>query len=158
TTVGVSATLTATVNGNSVPVSASASLILDDTPAPHFAGGSGLGWLSADVRVFQVEPGTWTLPWPGHLDLSTGAVLTDTGHPATDATQFIQSVIHQFNTWTPGVQHPFDLISTDENASELDVLPTDPNTQKPVYNFAVARVRYDPTTVNAQAVRVFFRL
>ena len=156
--VAIDATLSALVNNVSVPVSASASLTLEATPAPHFAGGSGLGWLSSDVRVFQVEPGgEWTLPWPGHLPLATGAVLNNTGTPSVDATGFIQQVIHQFNVWS-AAQHPFDLIPTDENAAELDVLPVDPATMKPVYNFAVARVRYDPTTVNAQSVRAFFRL
>jgi hypothetical protein len=141
-------------------VHASATLELNSAPAPYFAGGSGISWLSDDIRVFQVEPGVWRIPSPMG-PLGGGETLQNTGNPTNDATSFIQSVINQFNadaSVLPPPNHPFDVIPTGEDASALDTLPTDLGNKNPVYNFAVARVRYDSSVVNAEDVRVFFRL
>jgi hypothetical protein len=163
--VPVTATIAATV-----PVSSAAVFELIDQAGPYLAGGSGISWLSNDIRVFQVEPGPWLLPGPGDVQDATSIVLSDTGNPATDATTFIQTVLQSLNSGTnvpasaldPSPGGPaaswFDLISTDEAASQLDTLSTDPTTNLPVYNFAVARVRYNSTAIDAQNVRAFFRL
>jgi hypothetical protein len=160
-TVIIEATVTTTVAGQPVTVSGTGEITLTTDAAPFFAGGSATSWLSADLRVFQAEPGAWTLPaLPGASGpTATGVILYDTGDPAKDAATFIQAVITAFNESTAAPpNHPFDAISTDENASSLDTLPTDPTTNQPVYNFAVARVRYSTTGESARAARVFFRL
>ena len=160
-TVAIEATVTATVAGQPVTVTGTGQITLTTDAAPFFAGGSATSWLSADLRVFQAEPGTWTLPaLPGQSGpTATGVTLYDTGDPTKDATTFIQAVITAFNESTAAPpDHPFDAISTGENASSLDTLPTDPATSQPVYNFAVARVRYTTTAESARAARVFFRL
>ena len=51
----------------------------------------------------------------------------------------------------------FDWIPIDETASELDDLSVSDSAGNPVYNFAVARVRFN-ASATAQNVRVFFRL
>jgi Pro-kumamolisin, activation domain len=160
-TVTIKATVTATVAGQTVTVTGTGLYTLTTDAAPFFAGGSATSWLSADLRVFQVEPGPWTLPaLPGASGpTATGVTLYDTGDPGNDATTFIQAVITAFNTSTAAPpHHPFDAIATGEDASSLDTLPTDPSTHEPVYNFAVARVRYSTTGESARAARVFFRL
>jgi len=155
----ITATVNATVNGNPQSVSSSATLQLNSDADPYFAGGSGISWLSDDLRVFQVEPGEWLIQDPPYSPISTGFVLGNTGNPSNDATQFIRDVIDNFNINRSSPTQLFDFISTDENQSALDLLQFDPNNNSaPVYNFAIARVRYDDTTQDAQAVRVFFRL
>jgi hypothetical protein len=120
--------------------------------------------------VFQVEPGEWTVEDAAHVQIGTSIYLDNTGDPAVDATNFIQSAIQSLNSGTnnptasedpsPGGPTPsyFDLIPTGEDASELDLLTDDPSTSEPVYNFAFARVRYNSTAIAAQNVRAFFRL
>lgn len=144
----VTATLTSMTTN--VTVSSQAQLQLIGQPDPFFNNGATT-WLSDDLRVFQLSPGSSLANLPG-------VVLNDTGNPAQDATSFIQGVIAAFNT--SGVpappNHPFDQISTDYLTSWLQLLPDVGGT--PVYNFAVARVTYQAATVDAQSVRVFFRL
>lgn len=134
------------------------------------AGGSGISWLSSDIRVFQVEPGEWALPAPPYPLQGTEIVLYNTGNPVIDATNFIQSAIQSLNSGTnlppaglvssPGGPIPsyFDLIPTGEDASALDLLQIDPANSNPVYNFALARIRYNSSAIAAQNVRAFFRL
>jgi hypothetical protein len=108
-------------------------------------------WLSADLRVFQMKTG-------GSLAGLPMVTLGNTGTPTVDAPTFIQAVIDGFNAATtlpPG--HPFDLISTDEQVSEVTLNQIDFATGLPIYNFAVARVRYQGM-VDSQPVRVFFRI
>jgi hypothetical protein len=153
----VTATVTATVNGSPLSVSGSAILQLDSDTDPYFAGGSATSWLSSDVRVFQLEPGEWTLQGPSGT-VHTGITLDNTSNSNLDATTFIQAVVENLNIGPAAPNSFFDLISTDET-SELDTLEFDPaNNNAPVYNFAVARVRYNASAVSAKAVRVFFRL
>jgi pro-kumamolisin-like protein/subtilase family protein len=151
-----SLTVTATVTVSSpstITVTSGGVFQLIDQLGPYLAGGSGLSWLSNDVRVFQVQPGEWYVPGPAPTGTATGVTLGNTGNPTVDATTFIQNVIQTLNS---GGGSFFDLISTDENVSFLDSLPTVGGT--PVYNFAVARVRYSSATIPAQNVRAFFRL
>jgi hypothetical protein len=161
TSLTVSANVTAKINGSDVTVSCGTVIQLDSLVDPYFAGGSATSWLSADLRVFQAEPGPWTLPpSPGStMPTPTEIVLQNTGKPTVDAPGFITNVISLFsNVPVPPPHHPFDLLLTGEAASQLDTLPTDPSNQNPVYNFAVARVRYNTAATPARSVRVFFRL
>jgi hypothetical protein len=165
----VTAVVNATVNSSPVTVTSSATFELIKQPGPYLAGGSGTSWLSSDIRVFQVEPGEWLVPDLPYLPLATGIILRNTGNPALDATTFIQNVIQSLNSGTnlpsagvdPGPGGPvpsyFDLLPTSES-TELDLLPIDPTTLQPVYNFALARVRYNSAAIAAQNVRAFFRL
>jgi len=161
TTFTATATVAATVNGTPVSVSNPGVFALNNLADPYFAGGSGVSWLSNDVRVFELEPGAWSIPRPGMTPINTGLTLQNSADISTAATTFIQQVIQYFNQ--PGQPapplHPFDYILTGEDAAQLDVMPTDPNNQNaPVFNFAVARVRYNAMAGTAQSVRVFFRL
>jgi hypothetical protein len=157
-TVTATATVTAIVDGVPATVSSSALFELSNAPAPYFAGASGITWLSADLRVFQVTSGTpLILPVAGANPQYY--TLNNTGDPTSDATTFIQTIIYAFNLPDQPAppNHPFDAIPTGEAASALDLLPTDA-ANNPVYNFAVARVRYTAASASAQNVRVFFRL
>ena len=109
-------------------------------------------WLSEDLRVFQVTSG-------GSLQgLPPAVTLQNTGNPQADAPKFIQDVIGNFNSYAGPLPHPFDLISTDEQASQVTLNQFNPSTSTtPVYNFGVARVRYE-STVPSGKVRVFFRI
>jgi hypothetical protein len=165
----VTSTVKATVSGSLVTVSSGAVFQLIKQASPYLAGGSGISYVSSDIRVFQVEPGEWTVPDSPHAPLGTGIVLGNTGNPVVDATTFIQNVIQSLNSGTnlppagtdpsPGGPVPsyFDLLPTSEG-TELDLLPTDPATHESVYNFALARVRYNSAAITAQNVRAFFRL
>jgi hypothetical protein len=73
------------------------------------------------------------------------------------ATIYIQNAVTNLRNNTPNARAQFDSILPDEDSEVLQLLPQDPATQKPVYNFAVARVRLRDTQ-NASNVRVFFRI
>jgi kumamolisin len=160
-------TIAASVTGavTSWVVTSSAVIALSGQSSPFMVPGP-ISWLSNDIRVFQLEPGG-SPPWLQNLtnalktaNIPLNVVLGNTGVPTTDATAFITNVILGFNaiaaTALP-TKHPFDGIATDENVSVLDTLPTDPASGNPVYNFAVARVRYQDPAADAKNVRVFFR-
>ncbi len=55
-----------------------------------------------------------------------------------------------------GLMHPFDQITRDQNASRLYLSTL--REGQPVFNFAIARVRYRSLATPANNVRVFFRL
>ncbi len=128
--------LTATVGG----VSGSALIHLIEQPNPYEIDGA-TSWLSTDVRVFQIKDG----------EARFGATM---GGTAALASTFIKEVIANLNHGTSGGQ-TFDSISTDEDTSHLELSEQVNGTA--VFNFAVARVRYQGT-IGAQNVRVFFRL
>ena len=68
----------------------------------------------------------------------------------------IQQVIDNLNSGNTDGQSFETDISTDEQASQLELSQTQDG--HPIFNFAVARVRYRAITTQAQNVRVFFRL
>ena len=142
------ATITATMNGIT---SAPATIQLIPNADPYELDGP-TWWLSEDLRVFQV---TANKSLPG----LPGLTLVDTGHPQTDAPGFIKALIGQFNANTsPPPSHPFDTISTDEQVSQVTTdqfNPPDSTTR--VYNFAVARVRYQSGSASTP-VSVSFRI
>lgn len=103
-------------------------------------------WLSVDVRVFQIKANQTRF----------GVHVATTGNPKDVATTFIQKVLKNLNG-SPGTAGPlFDQIPLNEDLSSLALAPTD-ILGIPVYNFALARVRYRDT-IPANNVRVFFRM
>jgi hypothetical protein len=91
-------------------------------------------WLSTDLRVFTRR-------------------VADVGDPNA----FITTLVQDYNDSGP-TNHPFDALSEDPEVSQLFISQND-NEQQPVYNFAVARVRYrSSTALVAGDARVFFRM
>ncbi|QUD87707.1 hypothetical protein [Phenylobacterium montanum] len=129
-------TLTATLSG----VSGSADIELVDEPNPYELDGP-ISWLSTDLRVFQINAG----------DTRFGESM---GNSPADAVQFIQNVIGRLNTGNTAGDS-FDAISTDETAATIEL--SEAVNGVPVFNFALARVRYRSLTADANNVRVFFR-
>jgi len=123
-------------------ISASAQLELVKQPDPFMLHGDP-SWLSIDLRVFPVRPGET------HFGQNFSA--------GTSPTQYIRNIMAALNqgAGSAGGQ-AFSALPQDEQASALFLNPTDSG-GKPVFNFALARVRYIGT-VGAPNVRVFFRL
>lgn len=97
-------------------------------------------WLSMDARVFRVRAG------------SDPYAITA---PVTNPTAYIQELLTK---WTnlPTAGHPFDALTQDQHDSALQLAAIEDG--QPVYNFAVARVRYRGQSLAADDVRVFFRM
>jgi len=131
--------LTAATHGTS----GTAVIDLITQPNPYMVDGP-ISWLSTDMRVFQLQPGQSLAGLPG--------VVMGTG--ANAANSFITNIIGAFNSHSP-FGHPFDLISTDEDTSRLEL--SEKVNATPVFNFAVARVRYRALSADATQVRAFFR-
>jgi Common central domain of tyrosinase len=139
--------------GAVIPVTdiATTRFTLVNQPNPYMVdvAGSNPYWLSTDIRVFQTIAGQ-----------VTGAVThgpdTDPSAPFT----FVQGVVANFNNailFPEGPAHPFRLLPDDEGASVLELSRSVSGHR--VYNYAVAKVRYlAPSTVDATAVRVYFRV
>ena len=135
-------TLNAAVSG----VSGSAEIELIKQPDPYMLHGDP-AWLSVDLRVFVMRPGQLKF---GHTMGSTPAAAND----------FIQQIAKDLSTGN-GTAHgqSFDdpaVLSPDEEGSALYLYPAD-DSNTPVFNFALARVRY-VGLIGANDVRVFFRL
>ncbi|GGK68163.1 hypothetical protein [Amphritea balenae] len=105
------------------------------------ANGNEKHWLSTDVRVFKVVAGT---PYLGHT-------LVENATP-DQARSWLQSVIGTLEIGG------FEGIPITQAESALSPLPTTTVSGKPVYNFAIARVRLNGQAVAANNVRVFFRI
>lgn len=130
-----------------VPVTLQASIaglstttVIDLTTRQHpYMVAGATSWLSADTRVFKLQPG------------ATFANRT----LQNDPNAFIQTVIDSFrgsqqaNSW-------FDGLPADEVGASLEWSQT--LNGQPVYNFAICRVRYRAELNPAPDVRVFFRL
>lgn len=115
---------------------------LTKVDSPYMDHGA-ISWLSTDTRVFKLQP--------------TQSI---SGAPAlgNDPLAFIQGLLSYLRTSLSPAQASavFDSLPADENASQLEWLPTLNN--QPVFNFALCRVRYRATVTTATNVRVFFRL
>ena len=116
-------------------------LTLTRQPNPYMLDGP-THWLSTDLRVFQISEGQ---------SLFGNTMGTST----TAATTFLGNVLDAFNTHVGG-GHPFDTISINQQTSKLELSQMVGGNR--VYNFAIARVRYRGKVLDAQDVRVFFRL
>lgn len=113
-------------------------------PNPYMRDGP-VTWLSTDVRVFQMRPG-----------MVRASIAQDNPDTNGDAPyQFIQALLGHFNSTPSDEFHPFNDISTDQQASQLELSRT-VNGQR-VLNYAVAKVRYRANSVAATNVKVFFR-
>jgi hypothetical protein len=138
---------TTAFTGEDVAVTLTASLqglltetIVDLTTRQHpYMVAGATTWLSADTRVFKLQPGGTF----AHQTLQN------------DPNAFIKVAIdslrtsQQANAW-------FDGLPADEDGAQLEWSP-ELNGQ-PVFNFAICRVRYRAELDPAPQVRVFFRL
>ena len=127
-----------------VTMSAHALITLTAQPKPYEIDGS-VAWLSVDLQVCQVQE-NGSLP-------STPAVTLD-----ADPNDFIARLLAAYNhpavPRAPG--HPFDLdLVANQATSLVEIAGSVGGT--PVYNFALARVRYRAVSTPASNVRVFFR-
>ena len=142
-------TVNATFNADGSSVGASAQIELLNTPNPFILHGdvaNGKPWyLSVDLRVFQVRENDRKF-----------AVTLNPGAAKTVAPAFISQVIANLNV-DPGPLGPaFDALPQEEDSAALTLAPSDAG-GTPVYNFALARVRYRDVQV-AHTVRTFFRM
>lgn len=130
------------VNAGIQGMTSTATIDLTQVDSPYMDHGP-ISWLSNDTRVFQLQPG--------------GTVV---GAPAlgNDPLAFIQGALNHLRNDLTSAQayQAFEQLPADENASQLEWLPTINN--QAVYNFALCRVRYRATITTAPNVRVFFRL
>ncbi len=131
----ISVPMTATVQTET----ANGALFLIQQPNPYEVDGA-THWLSTDLRVFQLEEGQ-----------SKFAVTMGSNPNA-----FITQVLNNLNSGSTGGQTFENDISTDQQTSRLELSQTLDGT--PVYNFAVAKVRYRALIRSATDVRVFFRM
>jgi hypothetical protein len=145
-------TLSASMNASllaltGVTMSAQALIALTVQPKPYEIDGQ-VAWLSVDLQVCQVlENGS--LP-------STPAVTLNAG-----PNDFIGRLLAAYNDpalpRAPG--HPFDLdLVASQASSTVEIAGSVGSPGTPVYNFALARVRYRAVATPASNVRVFFRM
>lgn len=130
--------ITVTLHASISTVSTTAYLYLIRQPNPYEIDGE-VSWLSTDLRVFQINGGQ------SRFGVTMGS----------DPSDFVKKVIANLNSGSSGGQ-TFDDISVDQQTSRLELSGTVGGT--PVYNFAIAKVRYRALTTAATDVRVFFRL
>jgi hypothetical protein len=140
-----------TLKATIMALTATAPVRLINKPNPYMIDGQTT-WLSEDLRVFQVQENATPFP-QAFPNMPTGIKLA--GNDAAAARTFISNVTDGFNN-PPAGPHPFDGISTDQTTSKLEISKSVGG--KRIFNFAVARVRYRAKVVNAQNVRVFFRM
>lgn len=118
-------------------------MTLSKNPNPYMRDGQ-VHWLSTDLRVFSMRPGM------------TRAGIAH-GSDADAPTTFVQQLLNNFNATPTDEDHPFFDISDDLQESRLE-LSSHVNGE-PIFNFAVAKVRYRaPAGIDAGDVRVFFRM
>jgi hypothetical protein len=110
-------------------------------PNPYMTDGS-IEWLSTDVRVFKIRAG------------ESRAGVSHSGNP----NQFIRNLLTQFNAQPSNGSHPFLGIATDAEASSLELAGVSGFLPLPVYNYAIAKVRYRALSTSATDVQVFFRM
>jgi len=132
------------INATKNTFSSPGRLALTKKPNPYMLDGP-VSWLSTDVRVLKVVEG----------QAPFGPVVGSMGGDAAAAITFVGGVVNHFRMH-PAASHPFDQISTDPEASQLQLAEKE-GTQR-VFNFALARVRYRGLVSQASDVRVFFRL
>lgn len=128
-----------TLQASMSTVSSTGYLYLIQQPNPYEVDGE-VSWLSTDLRVFQIRQG----------ESKFGVAI------ASDPPAFITQVLSNLNSGTTGGQTFENDISLDQQTSRLELSGTVGGT--PVYNFAVAKVRYRSLLTSATDVRVFFRL
>jgi len=141
------------IEATAAGVAAGAAIRLTKQPNPYMLDGDPY-WLSTDVRVFKLTPGQTT---PGSATAMGTPAATPTG-PQDAALAFINALLAEFrgiSDFNNDPAHPFEKLSTDETASQLEQAQT--YFGQPVFNFAVAKVRYRANATAASGVQVFFR-
>lgn len=131
--------VTVAMNAQVATETTSGYLYLIPQPNPYERDGE-TSWLSTDVRVFQISQGG------SKFNASIGS----------DPSAFIKSVITNLNAGNSGGQTFENDLAISHTSSPLELSQSVDGT--PVYNFAVAKVRYRALTHDATDVRVFFRL
>jgi hypothetical protein len=128
------------INLNAAVAGLTSSALLDLTTRQHpYMVAGATSWLSADTRVFKLQPN----------GIFANRTLQN------DPNAFIKLVIdslrtsQQAGTW-------FDALPADEAGADLEWSQS--LNGQPVYNFAVCRVHYRATLNTAPNVRVLFRL
>ena len=122
-------------------------LQLSKNPNPRMSDGDP-PWLSVDLRVFKTNPGDTLTAGIEHPSANAGA---------DGAYSYIRDVLAAYNDWDGG-GHPFDALPTDQETNRLE-LGTNDVSDDPVFNYAIARVRFvAPEGIDAADVRVFFRM
>jgi murein tripeptide amidase MpaA len=116
-------------------------------PNPYMVDGP-VSWLSTDVRVFQLHPG-------GKVNMSSNVTLDDPNVNPDAPFGYIQGFLNELRGYGNNTAPPFENISQNEQASELELSRTVGGVR--VLNFAVAKVRYRANTEDAVDVRAFFR-
>ena len=109
-------------------------------PNPYMVDGV-THWLSDDLRVFQIKPG----------GSQSGINFPSGGMPEA----YLSTFLTQCDGTADSAGHPFRLISTDQQASHLQL--SNQVGGDPVYNYAIARVHYKSISTTANDVRLFFR-
>jgi hypothetical protein len=110
-------------------------------PNPYMLDGP-TSWLSQDLRVFALRPG----------ESQSGRTLSAA---SPDPLAYLSDFVNACDSAAPSPMHLFDQIATDQMDSRL-YLGTELEGD-PVFNFAIARVRYRSLGTTAPDVRVFFR-
>lgn len=98
-------------------------------------------WLSTDVRVFSMQAG----------QVKFGDIVQGVNNPI----QFIRQCLDKLNHPAQNGNTLFEGLST---SARLDLASHGFLGILPLYNFAIARVRYRATTTTAQQVKCFFRM
>lgn len=118
-----------------------------EQPNPYMLDGP-ISWLSTDVRVFQLRP-------QEKVNSASAVVLEDPDVVAEAPFNYIQGLLTELRSYGNSAAPPFENISQDEQASQLELSRTVGGVR--VLNFALAKVRYRAQTQDALDVRVFFR-
>jgi hypothetical protein len=143
-------TITATLNAGGGSVQGSANVVLTKNPNPFILHGDtahGYPWyLSVDIKTFQVKAGSHRF----------NTAVPNTGSARSDATGFIQTIIAAFNADRASAASLFDALPLDEDPTTITLAQTATD-GTPVFNFALARIRYRDT-IAANNVRAFFRM
>ncbi|HTC95083.1 MAG TPA: M14 family metallopeptidase [Terriglobales bacterium] len=128
-----------------VTMSAQAVITLTKQPNPYEIDGP-VSWLSVDLQVCNVLENGFLASTPT-ITLNAGP------------NDFIKRMLTRYNdpTLPRAPNHPFDLdLVAHEDTSSVEIAGSVGMT--PVYNFAIARVRYRALATPAPNVRVFFRI
>ena len=118
-------------------------LDLTHSPNPYMtdidAAVNNPAWLSTDIRVFKVKFGNSRLGVNQEMD----------------PIQFIRNCLDRLNNPANNPNTMFENLSRD---AELDLAELEGFPPLPIFNYAVARVRYRATSTVAQRVKCFFRM
>lgn len=123
----------------------SQTLDLTYAPNPYMidinAAQNNPAWLSTDVRVFSIEAGQPKFP--------------GVTHGMGDPIGFIRQCLDRLNLPNADGNALFEGLSTD---ASLDLASHGWLMLRPLFNYAITRVRYRGTTTTAQRVKCFFRM